>query len=590
MATQGLQYNDIVSAQTANAPKYGQQGQVMNPESGIIPEDLASFKSANPGLDFTNQDLQQYNKAVSLDQMSPVVPITLTTPPAPTVKPDALVAGATTSVAGNEDYLKQQATLDATKSQKDTALQDYINSQMGLANRPADLLEAQKQAGADEAIKKRNQYKNLVETGNAAYAQLIAKENADMAKAEATSRSAFDYAGSTGAIQRQALAEKALKAAEITMNSALYNAANGDLTTALQLAKDSVDAKYSVLENISNIKKTQLEDIYDTLNKEEKKTADALLRKQKLEDDRIAEDKEKEKVIQELAIKASGFGAPPEIVSAITNAKTTVEAINAAGKYTSDPLDRILKLGQIDSNKVDIQYKKAQMAKIAQEIKESNAKLTIPTVSGSTSDFAKTLLNSAVNKENLSASEREKIAKALTVVGQLDSLQSNISKQNKTGFFKGKVNNFIADIGLNADVGTINAQLQAIVPNLARGTYGEVGVLTDNDIANYRKTLPNLTSPNAQNDAVLALTLKTVKNSIENTLKTAANSNINVSGFASDYAQVTKQINDIENRIGVSKLKVNDVIRNNKDLAPMIKELYQAGASDSDVLQALGAN
>lgn len=77
----------------------------------------------------------------------------------------------------------------------------------------------------------------------------------------------------------------------------------------------------------------------------------------------------------------------------------------------------------------------------------------------------------------------------------------------------------------------IKAQLTSIVPNLARGIYGEVGVLTDADIANYTKTLPNLKSTEDVRKALLAITTKSVQRSLENKLRVQANGGIDVSGF-----------------------------------------------------------
>jgi hypothetical protein len=56
------------------------------------------------------------------------------------------------------------------------------------------------------------------------------------------------------------------------------------------------------------------------------------------------------------------------------------------------------------------------------------------------------------------------------------------------------------------------AQINSVVPNIARGVYGEVGVLTDADIQNYAKTLPNIKSTEDTNKLVLAMTLKTMLN------------------------------------------------------------------------------
>jgi hypothetical protein len=62
----------------------------------------------------------------------------------------------------------------------------------------------------------------------------------------------------------------------------------------------------------------------------------------------------------------------------------------------------------------------------------------------------------------------------------------------------------------DTDAQTLKAQLQSLIPNLARGVYGEVGVLTDNDIHLYSQTVPNLKGTEDVNKAILAMTLQTV--------------------------------------------------------------------------------
>lgn len=63
---------------------------------------------------------------------------------------------------------------------------------------------------------------------------------------------------------------------------------------------------------------------------------------------------------------------------------------------------------------------------------------------------------------------------------------------------------------VNAQV--INNLLTSITPGIARGVYGEVGVLTDSDIERYKATLPNLTQPKDLQQAVLALNIKRLMN------------------------------------------------------------------------------
>ena len=139
------------------------------------------------------------------------------------------------------------------------------------------------------------------------------------------------------------------------------------------------------------------------------------------------------------------------------------------------------------------------------------------------------------------------LQKAVAVVGQLGSLQSSI-KQTKTdpliGYLK-KLNPY------DFDARAIQAQLQATVPNLARGVYGEVGVLTDTDIQNYIKTLPNIQSTTDQNNFVMAMTLKTVLRGYESQLETLAASGYDISGYKDQHARIKKTVTDLESEIGL---------------------------------------
>jgi len=122
-----------------------------------------------------------------------------------------------------------------------------------------------------------------------------------------------------------------------------------------------------------------------------------------------------------------------------------------------------------------------------------------------------------------------------------DSKQGEYSKQQEetTGYdlnpIWGKLRKFNP---WDTSAAEISAQLQAIVPNLARGVYGEVGVLTDNDIKNYSQTLPTLNSTEEVRKAVLGMTVLSVQRSLENKLKTQAASGRDVSGFLQIYQEI----------------------------------------------------
>lgn len=128
----------------------------------------------------------------------------------------------------------------------------------------------------------------------------------------------------------------------------------------------------------------------------------------------------------------------------------------------------------------------------------------------------------------------QQLNKGLTVLGQIGTLQTNIQDMNTgpiVGAFKG-----LNPWDTNAQ--TIKAQLNAIVPNLARGVYGEVGVLTDNDIKTYSQTLPNLKSTEDIRNAVLGITVDLISKSIKRNLEINAANGKDVSGFIDIYTEM----------------------------------------------------
>jgi hypothetical protein len=280
---------------------------------------------------------------------------------------------------------------------------------------------------------------------------------------------------------------------------------------------------------------------------------------------------------------AAEQGAPSSIQNAIQNAKTPEQAILAAGQYGGDMLARKIKLQTIDKNDLE-------MDKLAQEIRKSKEELNVATVPGSQIGTVQTLLNSAKYDKFADEKTKDKISKSGLIVDQLGDLQSSIAKQGATGLVTGRLAKFTSLLGANANAGLVQAQLTALVPQLARGTYGEVGVLTEPDTQAYRNTLPNLTSDKEKNDLVLAMTLNVVGKSLKNTLETEATNGVNVSGNIKKYNEIMAKKAEIEDRIGVTKNKLFAIGAENPQYQPMIKEMLATGAKPSDILAALGAN
>lgn len=95
----------------------------------------------------------------------------------------------------------------------------------------------------------------------------------------------------------------------------------------------------------------------------------------------------------------------------------------------------------------------------------------------------------------------------------------------------------------------LKAEINSLIPNIARWVYGEVWVLTDADIEQYRKTLPNLQSTEDTNKLVLAMTLKTMMNWYKWQLQTLASAWDDVSLFQWKYKDYENIVNGLLNWI-----------------------------------------
>lgn len=124
----------------------------------------------------------------------------------------------------------------------------------------------------------------------------------------------------------------------------------------------------------------------------------------------------------------------------------------------------------------------------------------------------------------------------------------------------------------DANAQALVAQINSVVPNIARGVYGEVGVLTDADIQNYAKTLPNIKSTEDTNKLVLAMTLQTMVNGFKSQLQTDWSAGRDVSWFGGTVKQYETRINNLLSQIGgntqTTTTPVNnkylDIVKNTK--------------------------
>ena len=142
---------------------------------------------------------------------------------------------------------------------------------------------------------------------------------------------------------------------------------------------------------------------------------------------------------------------------------------------------------------------------------------------------------------NPSDAFKQSFEKGINVVNQIADLKKSIADQ-ATGPILGIVR---SNNPYDTKAQKIKAQLTAIVPNLARGVYGEVGVLTDQDVELYARTLPNLKSTEEVNKALLGIAIRSVQRSLETKIEVQAGSGTDVSGLLNVYQKVKKQADNL---------------------------------------------
>ena len=150
------------------------------------------------------------------------------------------------------------------------------------------------------------------------------------------------------------------------------------------------------------------------------------------------------------------------------------------------------------------------------------------------------LLASGIYTNSLSQTESNSINKALTTREQLNDID-HLLKQIKTGPVQDKLKGVqkLMDTEEGRNKAIFEGALNALIPGLARGIYGEVGVLTDADIRLYKATVASTGQVEAVNAVLIKKTKELVDTSIRRQLDGAVSNRKNVSGYVGQYSDVT---------------------------------------------------
>ena len=197
---------------------------------------------------------------------------------------------------------------------------------------------------------------------------------------------------------------------------------------------------------------------------------------------------------------------------------------------------------------------------------------------------------SSVWHEKPGADQQKSLGQFKFTSDRIAELKEKLEGQT-TGPIAGVWRKYKAGFGLDDKAREIEAQITKIIPGLARGVFGEVGVLTDQDVKMYSKTIGNLTTPEEVNDALTKAAMDMVAKGFEDKLVTMAKSRMNVSGYLSQLKDVRSKLRTVlgeEEEAPAASVEV-DNLQLTDDGEPVISEelVEQMRATGADTVEVV---
>lgn len=453
-----------------------------------------------------------YGSAVSVNSLMPTSKIKLPEP-TPTLSPSSIILPE-----------KSQIQLDAENAtkEKNTQIGDYLKlltAQGQIQGQEAGLAT---EAGADKAQEEYDRYKSELEAE---------QRNLDLQTREAQTE------GMTVGQRNARIADmnrvSYQKQADIAI---LANSAKGRFDTAIDIAKRKVESQLAPIKAQIDAKKFYIENKKDEWTTAQTAEANRIL---KAEQRTYDEEKAKKDAIENIKLEYVKNGGKD--LSQFKDITTVDEALAKASGFLMSPMEKL----QMEKLRGDI-------AKNTMELLQAKQ-----TIGGTTGDPVSDIIagSSRYGDKRLTDSQLEKIQKATNALSSMETLQG-LLKQGKDGIdvsgpLTGRLRTLATQLGGDANASAINATIQGLIPTVARGIFGEVGVLTDADIENYRKTVPNLVATGEQNKLISLVMYDVLNRSLENTLITNAQNQANVSGFLNTYQDTKNRINTLKSNLGV---------------------------------------
>lgn len=211
--------------------------------------------------------------------------------------------------------------------------------------------------------------------------------------------------------------------------------------------------------------------------------------------------------------------------------KATTQNLSSYLKTWADP-DVAAKAQQKISEIMGSDYAPAEIEEITTKTGERGFKIKYPKKLSAKelADIKKSTREEAgAKKEKLQQFQLQSFENVNRAQGTLDDLEKQLDKvQSKLGPISGRI---MAQNPYDTDVQLLNKFLTALIPTIARGVYGEVGVLTEADINNYKNLIPNITQDAANAKATLEFLKRDIQRAKETKLNIWEASNFDIEGL-----------------------------------------------------------
>jgi hypothetical protein len=173
---------------------------------------------------------------------------------------------------------------------------------------------------------------------------------------------------------------------------------------------------------------------------------------------------------------------------------------------------------------IDIRDKNGNIIGYRPEIPKRLTGKELAELKKSTTPEGKTLLESQINK----------IIALNGATEDLNSIEKRLN--NIPSEWRGPVTGYFAKQNpYNADIQALTSQIIQMIPGLARGVFGEVGVLTEKDVERYTKTIPSIEKDPKVAAQILNELREKLGRSTKSTLGAYEKAGFDVKGFKEGY-------------------------------------------------------